>query len=101
MQEVKTFKQSELVLKVNRVYDTNALDLRAWKPFMDRLCGDRTYQKEAIENAIIFLASGQYQTLADLAAYNYAINSVSAGQVFLPGRFYECLANAEQTVRQH
>ena len=74
MQEVKTFKQSELVLKVNRVYDTNALDLRAWKPFMDRLCGDRTYQKEAIENAIIYLASGQYQTLADLAAYNYSIN---------------------------
>ena len=55
MQELKTFKQSELVLKVNRAYNTNNLDLCAWKPFIDRLCGDRWYQKEAIENAIIFL----------------------------------------------
>ena len=33
MQEVKTFKQAELVLKVNRAYDTTLLNLSAWKPF--------------------------------------------------------------------
>lgn len=75
MQEIKTFKQSELVLKVNKVYDTNKLDLDAWKPFIDRLCGERTYQKEAISNAIIYLASGQYSSLEELAEYNYSINS--------------------------
>lgn len=75
MQELKTFKQSELVLKVNRAYNTNYLDLGAWKPFIDRLCGDRWYQKEAIENAIIFLASGQYNNLSQLGEYNYLQNS--------------------------
>ena len=74
MQEIKTFKQSELVLKVNGVYDTRALDLCAWEPFIDRLCGDRTYQKEAIKASVIYLASGQYKSLQDLAEYNYALN---------------------------
>lgn len=75
MVEVKTFRQSELVLKVNRVFNTSLLDLNAWKPFIDRLCGDRTYQKEAIENSIIYLASGQYNSLEDLAEYNYSQNT--------------------------
>lgn len=75
MQETKTFKQSELVLKVNRAYDTNRLDLGEWQSFIDRLCGDRAYQKEAIKNAIIYLASGQYESLKDLATYNFSINS--------------------------
>lgn len=74
MQEVKTFKQSELVLKVNRAYNTNLLDLSVWKPYIDRLCSDRPYQKEAIETAIIYLASGQYKSLVDLAEYNFLIN---------------------------
>jgi len=75
MVEVKTFRQSELVLKINRVYNTNMLDLDAWKPFLDRLCGDRVFQKEAIVAAIIFLASGQYASLKDLAEYNYSQNA--------------------------
>lgn len=74
MQEVRTFKQSELVLKVNRAYDTTTLDLGAWEPFIDRLCGDRNYQKEAIKTAVIYLASGQYASLRDLAEYNYSEN---------------------------
>lgn len=74
MVEVKTFRQSELVLKVNRVYNTNRLDLSAWRPFIDRLCGDRVFQKEAIEAAVIYLASGQYDSLKDLAEYNYSQN---------------------------
>lgn len=75
MVEVKTFRQSELVLKVNSVYNTNRLDLSAWRPFIDRLCGDRVFQKEAIEAAIIYLASGQYDSLKDLAEYNYSQNT--------------------------
>lgn len=75
MLEVKTFKQSELVLKVSMVYNTNLLDLNAWRPFIDRLCGDRTYQKEAIEKSIIYLASKQYKSLKDLAEYNYTQNA--------------------------
>ncbi len=74
MQEMKTFKQAELTLKVSNVYDTNMLDLAAWQPFIDRLCGDRTYQKDAIRNAIIFLASNNYGSLKDLAEKNYMQN---------------------------
>lgn len=47
MQEVRIFKQSELVLKVNHAYDAASLDLYAWEPYIDRLCGERVYQKEA------------------------------------------------------
>lgn len=75
MQEIKTFKQSELVLKVNSVYDTNVLDYAAWQPFVDKLCGDRKYQKEAIKNAIIYLASNNYSSLKELAEYNYTQNT--------------------------
>ena len=55
MQDIKTYKQSDLVLRVNKVYDTNKLNLDEWKPFIDKLCGERTYQKEAIMNAIIYI----------------------------------------------
>lgn len=75
MQDIKTFKQSDLVLKVNKVYDTNKLNLDEWRPFIDKLCGERTYQKEAITNAIIYIASAQYKSLEELAEYNYSINS--------------------------
>lgn len=75
MQEIKIFKQSDLVLKVSSVYDTNELDYAAWQPFVDKLCGDRIYQKEAIKNAIIYLASNNYSSLKELAEYNYAQNA--------------------------
>lgn len=75
MQEVRIFKQSELVLKVNHTYDAASLDLYAWDPYIDRLCGERIYQKEAIKAAVIYLASGQYKSLQDLAEYNYTLNS--------------------------
>ena len=74
MQDIKYFKQADLVLKVNHAYDTNKLDLCAWEPFIDRLCGDRTYQKEAIKEAIIYLASDQYNSLESLGKYNYSNN---------------------------
>lgn len=75
MQEFKTFKQSDLVLRVSSVYDTNMLDYAVWQPFVDRLCGDRIYQKEAIKKAIIYLASNNYSSLKELAEYNYAQNA--------------------------
>lgn len=75
MQEIKAFKQAELVLKVSNVYDTNMLDLAEWQPFIDKLCRDRVYQKDAIKNAIIYLASNNYGSQKDLAEKNYMQNS--------------------------
>lgn len=74
MQETKTFNQSELVLNVSHVYNTSKLNIIEWEPFIDRLCGNRTYQKEAIINAIIYLASGKYNDLSQLAKENYDNN---------------------------
>lgn len=74
MQEVKTFRQAELVLKVSNVYDTTKLDINAWTPFLNRLCGDRPYQKEAIQTAIIYIASGNYDSLSSLLKQNYSLN---------------------------
>lgn len=74
MQDIKIFKQKDLVLKVNKNYDTTKLDLDSWDIFLDKLCGDREYQKEAIKNAIIYLTSGRYQKIEDLIEENYQNN---------------------------
>lgn len=75
MQDIKIYKQKDLVLKVNQNYDPTKLDLGAWDPFLDALCGDREYQKEAIRQAVIFLASERYVTTQDLVDENYTKNS--------------------------
>lgn len=74
MQDIKTYKQKDLVLKVNQNYDPTKLDLAAWDSFLEVLCGDRQYQKEAIKQAVIFLASERYVTTQDLIDENYSKN---------------------------
>lgn len=74
MEDIKIFNQSDLVLKVNSVYDPNKLNLNEWSEFLDVLCGNREYQKEAIKTAIIFLASGNYNNLEELVTENYNRN---------------------------
>lgn len=72
MEDIKIFNQGDLVLKVNPVYDPNILDLDEWGRFLDVLCGDREYQKEAIKTSIIYLASGNYNNTEDLITENYS-----------------------------
>ncbi len=74
MQDIKIYKQKNLVLKVNQSYDSTKLDLGAWDSFLNVLCVDREYQKEAIKQAVIFLSSGQYVTTYDLIDENYHSN---------------------------
>ena len=74
MQDIKIYKQKDLVLEVNQHYDPSKLDLDSWGVFLDKLCGDREYQKEAIKNAIIYLASGRYKKIEDLIDENYKNN---------------------------
>jgi len=75
MQDIKIYKQKDLVLKVNQNYDPTELDLDSWDLFLDKLCGDREYQKEAIKNAVIFLASERYSKTEDLIEENYQNNT--------------------------
>ena len=74
MEEIKVYKTKDLVLKVNPVYDPIKLNLDEWESFLDILCGDREYQKEAIRNAIIYLAGGRYKKIEDLVEENYNKN---------------------------
>lgn len=74
MQDIKIYKQKDLVLKVNQNYDPIKLDLDSWDIFLDKLCGDREYQKEAIKNSIIYLSSGRYEKIEDLIEENYQNN---------------------------
>lgn len=75
MKDIKMYKQKDLVLNINQNYDPIKLDLDSWDFFLDKLCGDRNYQKEAIKNAVIFLASGRYSKIEDLIEENYQENS--------------------------
>ncbi|BFU77315.1 DEAD/DEAH box helicase family protein [Arcobacter sp. 15-2] len=74
MQDIKVFKQKDLILNVNPSYDPLELDLDEWEFFLDKLCLNREYQKEAIKTAIIYFASGKYKTIEDLVEENYKKN---------------------------
>ncbi|HGI3467863.1 TPA: DEAD/DEAH box helicase [Streptococcus agalactiae] len=75
MENKIVFNQKDLILKVNRNYDKSKLNLDKWEAFLDVLCGDRDYQKEAIRAAIIYLASGMYNSIEDIVKENYENNS--------------------------
>ncbi len=74
MEGVIKIRASDLVLRVKRDYDPAALDLPAWDNFLDRLCGTREYQREAVKTAILYMASGRYADIDQLAAENYLEN---------------------------
>lgn len=74
MQDIKIYKQKDLILKVNQNFDPIKLDLDSWDLFLDKLCWDREYQKEAIKNAIIYLAGWRYEKIENLVEENYQNN---------------------------
>jgi len=74
MQEIKIYKTHDLVLSVNQHYDPTKLKLKDWDRFIDLLCQDREYQRNAIKSSIIYLASGLYNSIEDLVNENYYIN---------------------------
>ena len=75
MENKIVFNQKDLILKVNKNYDKSKLNLDKWEAFLDVLCGDRDYQKEAIRAVIIYLASGMYNSIEDIVKENYENNS--------------------------
>jgi len=70
------FKNQDLVLKVSPNVDPAKLDISKYEAFLDALCGDRDYQKEAIRETLRYLLGGQYNSLRDLAKENYHQNPV-------------------------
>ncbi len=71
---IKIYKTQDLVLQVKQNYDPAKLNLKKWVTFLDVLCGDREFQKEAIRDAVIFLASDEYRSIEDLVEENFRKN---------------------------
>jgi type III restriction enzyme len=71
IQEIKQYKTADLVLQVSKNYNPATLNLSEWDRYLDILCSDRQYQKEAIQTTIIFLASGLYKSIDDLVEENW------------------------------
>jgi type III restriction enzyme len=65
------FRNEDLVLKVSPGVDRSVWDESRYEAFLDELCGDREYQKEAVRVALRYLCAGEYHDLRDLAKRNY------------------------------
>ena len=74
MLERQTFQNKDLVLKVSNSYDPKRLDPNKYEAFLDALCGDREYQKEAIQVTLRYFLGGEYKNLRELAEENYHSN---------------------------
>ena len=74
MEEIKRYKTSDLVLKIDKNYDPTQLPLHDWDRYLDILVNGRQYQKEAIIDTIIFLASGLYKNTTHLVEKNWNNN---------------------------
>ncbi|MEA3222289.1 MAG: DEAD/DEAH box helicase family protein [Thermodesulfobacteriota bacterium] len=69
-------RNQDLVLKVSPNVDPAKLDISKYEAFLDALCGDREYQKEAIRETLRYLLGGRYNSLRNLAEENYYQNLV-------------------------
>lgn len=67
------FRNEDLVLKVGPA-TTSGWDESRYEAFIDELCGDREYQKEAIRTALRYLLGGRYADLRALARENFDVN---------------------------
>ena len=74
MLERQTFQNKDLVLKVSNSYDPKRFDPNKYEAFLDALCIDREYQKEAIREVLRYFLGGQYSNLLGLAEENYRNN---------------------------
>lgn len=91
MQDIIKYNQKDLVLNINKNFDPSFLDLNSWDLFIDKLVQERKYQKEAIKNAIVYLASGRYSKLEDLIDENYDKNSEIRKKYLTKEDYYEDL----------
>lgn len=64
----------DLILQVSKNVDPSKFDLIQFEPFIDALCGEREYQKEAIRSTLMYFLGGQYSNLKELAKENFNHN---------------------------
>lgn len=73
---IQRFHNENLVLEVGSSIDRRKWNEDKYEPFLDELCGQREYQKDAIRVALRYLLGDEYRDLRDLATKNFASNSV-------------------------
>lgn len=78
MSDKVTVKNQDLVLTVSNSVDPHVWDEGKYYQYVDRLCGNREYQKEAIFTALRYLLGGQYSRLESLAHENWQTDTNEA-----------------------
>ncbi len=68
------FKNEDLLLKVGSAVDRAKWNQSRYEAYLEELCGDREYQKEAIRTALRYLLGGEYLDLRALAKENFDNN---------------------------
>lgn len=68
------FRNEDLVLKVSENIDPAVWNEAKYEPFIDELCENRAYQKDAIRTVMRHMASGKYGSLRQLAKQNFDDN---------------------------
>ncbi len=74
MTEVIRLHPDDLVLHVSETVNPKQIDLFKYDDFIDELCGNRDFQKEAIRTVIRYLLGGRYSSTKELAKENYDSN---------------------------
>lgn len=90
-QAKKVFKNQDLVLKVSPNVDPEKFDINKYEAFLDALCREREYQKEAIRVTLRYLLGGQYSNLKELTEENYHQNPVLQEKYSSLDDFYDYL----------
>ncbi len=76
MADQQTFRNEDLVLAVSKSVDPRHFDMSKYGPFLDTLCRNREYQKEAVRTALRYMLGGRYPDLSALAEENYASREI-------------------------
>ncbi|GGO36791.1 DEAD/DEAH box helicase family protein [Deinococcus humi] len=72
----RKYEIQDLVLNVSKNIDPSKYDYTLYEKFIEELCSDREYQKEAIRIAMRYIAGDQYASVQDLAEENYVSNQI-------------------------
>jgi type III restriction enzyme len=70
---VDRFSVDDLVLPVSGSYDPSIVDLDAYDDFINEVVAGRSYSREAIRKALIFMLGGQYASTQELAEKAFAV----------------------------
>jgi type III restriction enzyme len=76
MPDQQILRNEDLVLRVSTNVDPDRFDIDKYEPFIDALCSERRYQKDAIRIVLRYLLSDQYNNLRELAEENYYSSDV-------------------------